>query len=100
MPPDLIALVLTAALNPVVIGVAIWFGLRLDQPQKLIIAAFAAATAGLVIFGLFWLLGFNPFKVPYRSVGGLWVGNFLFGLVWAALGYAWQQRRGRDPGQR
>jgi hypothetical protein len=97
MPPDLVALVLTAALNPVVIGVAIWFGLRLDQPQKLFIAAFAAATAGLALFGLIWLFGLNPFKVPYRSVGGLWIGNFLFGLIWAGLGYVWRRRSGQAP---
>ena len=96
MPPDLVALLLTALLNPVVIGVAVWFGLRIDEPQKLLIAGFAAATAGLIVFGLLWLVGFNPFDVPHRSVGGLWIANFLFGVLWAGIGYFVGKRQGRS----
>lgn len=83
---DPMTLVLVAALNPAVIAVAFMMGRRADQWQKLIVAAFAASIAG---FLLYWLGGqVGLFRV--HALGGeaaIFMLQFAFGFVWAALGY-------------
>lgn len=83
---DPMTLVLVAALNPAVIAVAFMMGRRADQWQKLIVAAFAASIAG---FLLYWLGGqVGLFRV--HALGGeaaIFMLQFVFGLVWAVLGY-------------
>ena len=84
-------LVLLSLLNPAVIAVAFYMGRTADQWQKIPVAAFAASCAGFV---LFWLATFFGFIVVNSSGGasGIMVLQFLFGLVWAGLGY-WTNRR-------
>lgn len=83
---DPVTLVLLAALNPATIAVAFFMGRRADQWQKVFVAAFAAALAG---FLLYWLGGqIGLFQV--RALGGeaaIFMLQFVFGHVWAALGY-------------
>lgn len=94
-PFDPEALLLIALLNPAVIVVGFLMGRGADQWQKLIVAAFAAALAG---FFLFYLVTFLRI-LPVKGIGGeagLVALQFLFGLGWAALGYATARRRPED----
>ncbi|MGQ0672368.1 MAG: hypothetical protein ACT4N2_05745 [Hyphomicrobium sp.] len=80
-------LVLLALLNPAVIVVAFLMGRRADQWQKIIVAAFAASLAG---FALFWLGTLTGVLIVGSQGGasGVVMLQFVFGLVWAGLGYA------------
>ena len=49
LPVDLRSVLLTALLNPVVVAVAFWMGATADQWQKLPLAAFAGAVAGILL---------------------------------------------------
>ena len=86
IPFDPGTLLKIALLNPVVIAVAFLMGRRADQWQKLIVAAFAASLAG---YALYWLVAAVGL-MPVHALGGeaaLLLMQFLFGLVWAGLGY-------------
>jgi hypothetical protein len=89
--PELVVLI--ALLNPVVIAVAAWMGSKADQPQKILIAAFAASLAGVVLIWLLAELRFEFIAKPARAAAGIFVLQFLFGLVWAALGYRFGRKR-------
>jgi hypothetical protein len=86
-PVDLKAVLLTALLNPVVIGIAFWMGRNADQWQKLPVAGFAAALAGSVLvyvaarFGIFGIDGVGA------AGAGIFTAQFLFGLAWAYAGH-------------
>ncbi len=83
--PAMLALV--AALNPAVIAVAFWMGLKADQWQKLIVAALAAALAGFLLYLPCALLGI----IRSEGIGGesgIVALQAVFGLGWAAAGYA------------
>lgn len=88
---DPLTLVLLAALNPSVIAIAFLMGRSADQWQKLPVAAFAAALAG---FLLYWVGGqIGVFSI--HAIGGeafLLTLGFVFGLVWAMLGYVLRKR--------
>jgi len=91
-PFDPVALLLIALLNPAVALVGFLMGRAADQPQKLVIAAFAAALAGAALVWLgAWLR-----VLPARGVGGeagLFVLQMVFGLGWAVLGYFLRAQR-------
>lgn len=85
-PFDPLAVVLIAALNPVVIVVAVLMGRAADQWQKLVVAAFAAALTGSVLVWIATAIG----VLPAKGVGGeagVFVAEFLLGLVWAWIGF-------------
>lgn len=91
-PVDLKAVVLTALLNPVVIGVALWMGRGADQWQKLPVAAFAAALAGSVAIYLAARFGlFGVGDIGWAGAG-IFTAQFLFALVWAWLGRRFGRR--------
>lgn len=82
-----------AVLNPVVIAVGAWLGARCTEPQKLPIAGFGAAVAGMA---LVWLAAY--FRMPYvadaaRAAGGILVAQFAAGTLWAAIAYWLMKRR-------
>ena len=86
VPFDPATLLKIALFNPVVIVVAFLMGRRADQWQKLIVAAFAASLAG---YALYWLVAAVGL-MPVHALGGeaaVVLMQFLFGLVWAGLGY-------------
>jgi hypothetical protein len=89
---DPVTLLLLAAANPTVIAVAFLMGRDADQWQKLPIAAFAAAMVGFIIY---WLGGqVGVFAI--HAIGGeaaLLTLQFVFGLVWAALGYRFSRKK-------
>lgn len=79
-------LFLIALLNPAVIAVGFLMGRGADQWQKLIVAAFAAALAGFI---LYWIGGqIGVFSIhALGGEAGLVGLQSLFGLVWAVIGY-------------
>ncbi len=85
-PFDPVSLILIGLLNPIVIAIAVLMGRNADQPQKLVVAAFAASLAGVIFI---WLL--TNFKIlPVHGFGqtsGLLIVQFLIGLVWAWVGF-------------
>ena len=91
-PVDLQAVVLTALLNPAVIVVAFWMGRNASQWQKLPVAAFAAALAGSVLVYFAVRLGVRGVAGVGRAAAGVFIVQFLFGLVWATLGFRLGQR--------
>ncbi len=91
-PFDPMGVFLIAALNPVVIIVAILMGRSADQWQKLIVAGFAAALAGFIAI---WLV--THFKLlPAKGIGGAtgaFMIQFVLGTLWASLAYALKRRK-------
>jgi len=94
MPPvDLKAVLLTALLNPAVVAVAYWMGGHADQWQKLPVAAFASALIGSALIYIAVRLGVTGVVGVGRAAAGVFVMQFLFGLVWAYAGYRFRRRR-------
>lgn len=91
-PVDLKAVVLTALLNPAVFVVAFWMGRSADQWQKLPVAAFAAALAGSVLVYVAARIGIAGVSHVGRAAAGIFIAQFLFGLVWAYLGSRFGRR--------
>lgn len=95
LEPD-VSLALIAAiavLNPLVIAVGAWMGARCNEVEKLPIAGFAAAVAGMA---LVWVAAWA--KMPYvldaaRAAGGILVAQFAAGTLWASIAYWWAKRR-------
>jgi hypothetical protein len=92
-PVELQSVLLTALLNPAVIVVALWMGGHADQWQKVPVAAFAAAAVGsAVIYVAVWL-GITGVAGVGRAAAGVFIAQFLFGLVWATAGYSFGRHR-------
>ncbi len=91
-PFDPYTIVLVALLNPVTIALAFFMGRGANQWQKIIVAAFAAACAGFLliyVLAFFRIVAVQGFGAPT----GVFVAQFVFGLVWAGLGYAMSRTR-------
>jgi hypothetical protein len=86
-PVDLQAVLMTALLNPAVIVVAFWMGRSAGQWQKLPVAAFASALAGSVLVYVAVRVGLPGVAGIGRAAAGVFVTEFMLGLVWASLGY-------------
>lgn len=85
-------LVLMALLNPAVALVGFLMGRAADQPQKLVVAAFAAALAGAV---LVWVGAWLKI-IPVRGSGaeaGLLLLQMVVGLGWATIGYCFRRAK-------
>jgi hypothetical protein len=86
LPADmLLGLLAWTILNPAAIVVAFLIGRRADQAPKIIVAAFAAGIAGMVLGLLGWLIGLPG--VDRKSLAGLFIFCFLYGLLWGWIGY-------------
>lgn len=84
-------LALIALVSPIVIVVGFLLGRRADQWQKLIIAGFAAAFANAI--ALWFAVRFGALTA--KGIGGeagVFVLAFLFGTLWATLGYLTARR--------
>jgi hypothetical protein len=86
-PVNLAAVVLTALFNPAVVLVAVWLGRYADQWQKLPVAAFAAALVGSMLVFAAVFVGMPGVVSVGRATAGVFVSEFVFGLIWAALAY-------------
>ena len=84
---------LTALLNPAVIFVAFWMGSNADQWQKVPVAAFAGAIVGSALVYIAVRFGMTGVASIGRAAAGVFIAQFLFGLVWAALGYRLRRSR-------
>jgi hypothetical protein len=89
---DLQSVLVTALLNPVAIVVALWMGARADQWQKVPLAAFAASAAGTAVIYVAVWLGLRGIAGVGRAAAGVFIAQFLFGLVWAGVGYRFGRR--------
>ncbi|MEZ5900499.1 MAG: hypothetical protein R3D51_13525 [Hyphomicrobiaceae bacterium] len=78
---------LYALLNPALIWVAFAMGRKVDEPAKLLIAAFAGAVAGFVVLYLVALVGVLDAPRVARAAAGVFVLSLLTGLVFAWIGY-------------
>lgn len=93
VPFDPGTLIKIALFNPAIIIVAFLMGRSADQWQKLIVAGFAASLAGFILYWLVAAVGLMPVHALGGEAAVLLIG-FLFGLVWAGIGY-WTARRSR-----
>ena len=84
---ELRSLVIYAAINPAVFAAGLYFGRQADQWQKVPVAAFAAAIAGAIVVWLASRAGIGNFPRLGRAGAGFFVMHFMFGLIWAAIGY-------------
>lgn len=80
---------MTALLNPVVAIVALWMGSTATQWQKVPVAAFAGALLGSAVLYILVRLGLSEVG---RAAAGVFIAQFLIGLVWAAIGYRFLRR--------
>lgn len=94
IPPEFKDVLLLAILNPGTLVAGFLFGRRADQPQKLVVAGFAAGIAGVLFAGLVMLAGLIPPMV--RSLSGVFVAGFIIGMVVGAIGYK-TRRQGSGP---
>jgi len=85
-PFDPAGVVLSAVLNPVVIGVALWLGWHADQWQKVLVAGFAAAFAGGIALWLATAVGLVTVR-GFGGVSGVFAASFVFGMILAAIAY-------------
>jgi hypothetical protein len=92
VPVDLKTVLLTALLNPAVILVALAMGRNASQWQKLPVAAFAAALMGTAALYIAVWLGWTGVTGVGRAAAGVFIAQFLIGLVWAAIGYQFRRR--------
>ena len=92
-PVDLKSVLLTALLNPAVVVVALWMGANANQWQKVPVAAFAAAAIGSALIYIGVKLGVTGIAGVGRAAAGVFIVQFLIGLVWAAAGYQFVRRR-------
>lgn len=92
-PVDLVALLFTALLNPVVVVTAVMMGLRADQWQKVPVAGFAAAVIGSAVIYVLARIGVGSERLV-RAPAGLFIVQFALGTVWATVAY-WYARRMR-----
>ena len=93
IPVDIKAVLLTALLNPAVVVVALWMGRNADQWQKLPVAAFAAALAGSALIYIAVWLGVTGIAGVGRAAAGVFIAQFVCGLVWATIGHRFGRRR-------
>jgi hypothetical protein len=85
IPPEVIEIVTHAVMNPATIAAGYLIGRKADQPQKIIVGAFAAGVAGVLFAWLVMKLGFSPGSP--KLFPGIFVLSFLLGAGWAWLGY-------------
>lgn len=88
---DPTTLVVLAALNPAVIIVGFYMGLKADQWQKLIVVALAASLSGFLLLYFAIFVG----AIHASSIGGeagIVLLQVIFGLLWAIAGYLLAKR--------
>ena len=84
---------LYALLNPATLVVGLYMGAKVNQPQKIPIAALIAAIAGMALVGLVAKLPLGFSLGHERAAGGMFIALLLIGLVWVSFGYLWAKRR-------
>ena len=88
---DPTTLVVLAALNPAVIIVGFYMGLKADQWQKLIVAALAASLSGFLLLYFAIFVG-AIHASSFGGEAGIVLLQVIFGLLWAIAGYLLAKR--------
>ena len=93
IPPEVLEIVVHSVMNPGTIVAGYLIGRRADQPQKIIVGAFAAGIAGVLFALIVMKIGLSPDRPSLFP--GIFVLSFVLGGLWASLGYfAGTSRRG------
>lgn len=98
MDPDiqanvpLIEVLLYGALNPATIIVAFMLGQRVDEKNKLVIAAFAGAVAGVAVLYIATFLRLWDAPTLGRAIAGVFIVSLAAGFVYAGAGYLMRRR--------
>ncbi len=77
-----------AAFNPATVAVAFLMGRKADEKAKILVAAFAAALAGVALLYVAALLRIGDAPTLGRAAAGILAASLVTGLVYAGLGYA------------
>jgi len=85
IPPEVIEIIVHAVMNPGTIAAGYLIGRHADQPQKIIVGAFAAGVAGVLFALLIMKIGLSPDRP--KLFPGIFVLSFVLGALWAWLGY-------------
>lgn len=85
LPPELWDVLTLSFMNLGSILAGFFVGRRADQPQKIVVGAFASGVAGVVFAMLIMALGWS--EVRTGSLAGVFVLCFLFGVAWTWIGY-------------
>jgi hypothetical protein len=98
MDPDiqanvpLIEVLLYGVLNPATIIVAFMLGQRVDEINKLVIAAFAGAVAGVAVLYIATFLRLWDAPTLGRAIAGVFIVSLAAGFVYAGAGYLMRRR--------
>jgi hypothetical protein len=98
MDPDiqasvpLIEVLLYGVLNPATIIVAFMLGQRVDEKNKLIIAAFAGAIAGVAVLYVATFLRLWDAPTLGRAISGVFIVSLAAGFVYAGVGYLMRRK--------
>ncbi len=93
MAPDLqpdvsvVEILLFGFLNPASIAAAVVLGRKVDQPAKLLIAAFGGAIAGVALLYVATLFRVLDAPSLARAAGGIFVASYVASLIYAFLGF-------------
>ena len=90
MPANLKALLIFGLLNPGVILAGLAMGRAADQPQKILVGAFAAAFAGLLVA---WLAGALGLPTGFGGgVAGMFALYMALGALWSWIGWRYGKK--------
>ncbi len=98
MDPDiqanvpLIEVLLYGVLNPATIIVAFMLGQRVDEKNKLIIAAFAGAVAGVAVLYIATFLRVWDAPTLGRAIAGVFIVSLAAGFIYAGAGYLMRRK--------
>lgn len=98
MDPDiqanvpLIEVLLYGVLNPATIIVAFMLGQRVDEKNKLVIAAFAGAVAGVAVLYIATFLRLWDAPTLGRAIAGVFIVSLAAGFIYAGAGYLMRRK--------
>ncbi|MGE0698148.1 MAG: hypothetical protein AB7O57_03555 [Hyphomicrobiaceae bacterium] len=95
MPPEIAKILLMAIANPATLATGLLMGRRADQPQKIVVIAFAAGLAGTLLAWLLMMVGL--YAPDMRLLSGVFIASAVAGAACAWIGYL---TRPRSPGPR
>lgn len=85
IPPEALDVLKLSVMNVGTVAAGYLVGRRADQPQKIIVGAFASGIAGVVFA---WaLMLFGAVEMKPRLFVGIFVTSLLLGVVWTWIGY-------------
>ncbi|MBK9079459.1 MAG: hypothetical protein WBP38_03340 [Hyphomicrobium sp.] len=85
---NLLELAAYAVLNPATVAVSFWIGRQANEKQKIWIAAFAGALAGIVLIYFAALLQIWDAPQLGRAGGGIFAASLVAGLLYGWIGHA------------